>query len=250
MAIVNLLLNALHRSSLARIQAGLEFVRLSAGEILIDAAASNDWLYFVEDGLVSIVSEYGSGRLIEVGMIGREGVFDPGVILGDDLAAFRGTVQVEGAAYRLPRDMFRQAMAADNSFSSLMLKYARTFELQVAATASANGRALLEERLARWLIMVHDRTDSQILHITHEFLSQMLCTRRPGVTVALQLLEGKGLIASTRGQVEIRNREGLIEVANGAYGSAESQYARLLGWDFRRRMISARRDTDGIEKAN
>ena len=82
--------------------------------------------------------------------------------------------------------------------------------------------------------MVYDRLDTPIFHITHEFLAQMLCTRRPGVTVALHLLEGKGLITSTRGQIEIRSRDGLIEEANGAYGTAEAQYVRLMGWDFRK----------------
>lgn len=114
-----------------------------------------------------------------------------------------------------------------------MRKFARTFELQVASTASANGRALLEQRLARWLVMVQDRLHTSLFSITHDFLSQMLCTRRPGVTVALHLLEGKGLISSTRGQVEIRNRDGLIEEAGGSYGKAEAHYARLMGWDFR-----------------
>ena len=125
-------------------------------------------------------------------------------------------------------------MDTDVVFRSLMLKYARAFDLQVAATASANGRAVLEQRLARWLLMVHDRIEYKTLDITHEYLSQMLCTRRPGVTVALQSIEGKGFIRSRRGQVEVRSREGLKSVAKDAYGSAEAGYARVLGWDFRR----------------
>ena len=234
MSFVNLLLNALDQTSLALIEARMEFVQLPAREFLVRAGSSTEWVYFVEDGLISLLSEYEPGRLIEVGMIGREGVFDPGYVLGDDLAAFTAIVQVDGSAYRLPKAAFLEAME-HRPFAALMLKFVRTFELQVASTASANGRAQLEERLARWLLMVHDRLDSQIFHITHEFLSQMLCTRRPGVTVALHLLEGKGLIASSRGQIEIRNREELIDEADGAYGKAEAHYARLLGWDFRRR---------------
>ncbi len=144
-------------------------------------------------------------------------------------------MQVGGSAHLLHVDIFRQCMESDVLFRSLMLKYARAFDLQVAATASSNGRALLEERLARWLLMVHDRIDSQTLHITHEYLSHMLCTRRPGVTVALQLIEGKGFISSRRGQIEVRSRAGLKSVAKDAYGAAEAGYARVLGWDFRRR---------------
>jgi CRP-like cAMP-binding protein len=204
-------------------------------ERLVATGQSSEWIYFVEDGMISLVSEYEPGRMIEVGMIGREGVSDTGFILRDDVAAFDANVQVEGSAYRMPREEFRKAMDSYPSFNALMLKFVRTFELQVASTASANGRAKLEERLARWLLMVHDRVDNNLFHITHEFLSQMLCSRRPGVTVALHLLEGKGLIASARGQIEIRDRDGLIAEANGGYGKAEAHYARLMGKDFRLR---------------
>jgi CRP-like cAMP-binding protein len=230
-----MLLTELEGPSLARIKAKLEPVQLPVRDVLVEAGGTSEWMYFVEDGLISLVSEYEPGRLIEVGMIGREGVFDPGFILGDDVAAFMGTVQAEGSAYRMSKAAFREAMDADPAFNSLMMKSARAFELQIASTASANGRALLEQRLARWLLMVHDRLDTNLFHITHEFLSQMLCTRRPGVTVALHLLEGRGFIASSRGQIEIRDRDGLIDEANGAYGRAEAHYARLLGWDFRKR---------------
>jgi hypothetical protein len=173
--------------------------------------------------------------MIEVGMIGREGASDIGFILRDEIAAFDANVQVEGSAYRMRREDFRKAMDNYPSFNALMLKFVRTFELQVASTASANGRAKLEERLARWLLMVHDRVDNNLFHITHEFLSQMLCARRPGVTVALHLLEDKGLIASARGQIEIRDRDGLIAEANEGYGKAEAHYARIMGEDFRLR---------------
>ena len=234
LSIVNLLLNALDPTSLARLKASMELVQLSFRDVLIEAGSVSEWMYFVEDGLISLVSEYEPGRLIEVGMIGRDGVFDPGYILRDNTAAFRGTVQAGGSAHRLPKVVFQEFMDKDPTFNVLMIEFVRAFELQIAATASANGRALLEQRLARWLLMVYDRLDTPIFHITHEFLAQMLCTRRPGVTVALHLLEGKGLITSTRGQIEIRSRDGLIEEANGAYGTDEAQYVRLMGWDFRK----------------
>ena len=235
MAFVNLLLNALDEPTLALVTPALEFTRLPVREILVKPGESSEWVYFVEDGIISLVSEYESGRLIEVGMIGREGVSDTGFILRDEIAAFQANVQVEGSAYRMRREDFRHAMDTHPTFNVLMLKFVRAFELQVASTASANGRAKLEERLARWLLIVHDRVDSNLFHITHEFLSQMLCSRRPGVTVALHLLEGKGLIASARGQIEIRDRDGLIAEANGGYGKAEAHYARIFGRDFRHR---------------
>lgn len=234
MAFANRLLNALDPASIAFWGDDLERVPLPFREVLAPIGSRDEWIYFVEAGLISLLSEYEPGRLIEVGMVGAEGMHDPGFILGDEEAAFLSTVQAKGYAYRISRSAFRVALDTIPAASVLLHKFARTFELQLASTASANGRALLEQRLARWLLMVQDRLHTNTFDITHEFLSQMLCTRRPSVTVALHLLEGKGHILSTRGQVEIRNRAGLIEEASGSYGKAEAHYARLLGWDFRR----------------
>ncbi|RYG96836.1 MAG: Crp/Fnr family transcriptional regulator [Alphaproteobacteria bacterium] len=239
MTVVNLLVNFLDEASRHLIEPELDLVKLEQRQNIVMAGEIDDWVYFVEDGLISLVSEYEPGRLIEVGMIGREGMFDPGFVLRDEEAAYEGNVQVEGSAYRLPRSLFRQLMDTHPAFNALMLKFVRSFELQIASTVSANGRAKLEERLARWLLMVHDRVDSNMFHITHDFLAQMLCSRRPGVTVALHLLEGKGYISASRGLVEIRDREGLIEEANGGYGKAEAHYERLFGQDFRRRTKQA-----------
>lgn len=238
MAFANQLLNALDQKSIAPWRHALERIHLPFRTVLAPIGSTDQWIYFVESGLISLLSEYEPGRLIEVGMVGTEGLHDPGFVLGDEHAAFHSTIQVEGYAYRLPRTTFREALETNPNVSLLAKRYARSFELQIASTASANGRALLEQRLSRWLLMVQDRVQTNTFQITHEFLSQMLCTRRPGVTVALHLLEGKGYIVSTRGQVEIRNRDGLIEEANSSYGKAEAHYARLLGWDFRGRLAS------------
>jgi CRP-like cAMP-binding protein len=233
MAFVNQLLSAAADDVQALIRAQMTSVSLPFRSVLVEAGSPMDHIYFLEDGLISLVSEYEQGRLIEVGMIGREGFFDPGLLLHEEVSVFKGTVQAEGSAFAVPIDLFHQLVDTNADFRLLMMKFARSFELQIASTVSANGRAKLEERLARWLLMVHDRVDSLLLHITHDFLAQMLCTRRPGVTIALHLLEGKGLITSTRGLIEIRSREGLIEEAGGAYGKAEEHYVRLFGRDFR-----------------
>ncbi len=238
MAYANQLLNALNQASIAPWRDTLEHVRLPLRTVLADIGVEDKWIYFVETGLISLLSEYEQGRMIEVGMVGLEGLHDAGFILGDERAAFQSIIQVEGYAYRIPRMTFRRALDTLPELSLIAHRYVRALELQVASTASANGRALLEQRLSRWLLMVQDRLQTNTFQLTHEFMAQMLCTRRPGVTVALHLLEGKGLIASTRGQVEIRDRDGMIEETAGSYGKAEAHYARLLGWDFRGRLAS------------
>jgi CRP-like cAMP-binding protein len=109
------------------------------------------------------------------------------------------------------------------------MPYVQAFMSQTAQTALTNGRAKLEERLARWILMAHDRTDGDTLDLTHEFLALMLGVRRPGVTIAMHFLEGAGLIRSTRRAILIVDRDGLEQHADGSYGVPEAEYERLLG---------------------
>jgi len=116
-----------------------------------------------------------------------------------------------------------------STLQPLLLLYAHTFLVQVTQTAKANARSSLDERLARWLLMAHDRLDTDDLDITHEFLSVMLGVRRSGVTVALNLLENSALISINRGVVTIVDRKGLRAAANGAYGVSEAEFDRVFG---------------------
>jgi CRP-like cAMP-binding protein len=190
-----------------------------------------EYVYFVEEGMLSVVSKMETGRDVEVGIIGLEGMSGSSVVLGDSRSCHETNVQVAGWAIRLLAPTLLQAIRRSRSLLDLLLLYTRTLDLQTASTATANGRAKLEERLARWLLMTHDRVGSDRINITHEFLANMLACRRPGVTVALHLLEGKGLIRSNRGQIIILDRQGLKIEANGSYGAAEREYERLLGED-------------------
>ena len=121
-------------------------------------------------------------------------------------------------------------MEKSSTLQPLLLRYAHTFLIQATQTAKANARSSLDERLARWLLMAHDRLETDDLNITHEFLSVMLLgVRRSGVTVALNLLEGTALISINRGVVTIVDRKGLKAAANGAYGVTEAEYKRVFG---------------------
>jgi CRP-like cAMP-binding protein len=110
----------------------------------------------------------------------------------------------------------------------LLLRYAHALNVQTSATAFANANHTLEMRLARWLLMCHDRIDGYDIEITHDFLAMMLGVRRPGVTTTLHVLEGNQLIRATRGMVTIRDRKRLEELADDAYGLPEREYARLM----------------------
>jgi CRP-like cAMP-binding protein len=136
---------------------------------------------------------------------------------------------MDGSALRIGAADFDRAVERSPALRLLAMRYCKALWVQCAYTALANSITRLEARLARWLLMVHDRIDGDRFELTHDFMAVMLAVRRPGVTVALHELEGKALIRSTRGTVTIRDREGLIEMADGAYTLPEREYERLLG---------------------
>jgi CRP-like cAMP-binding protein len=194
----------------------------------LDSDGPAELVYFIEDGVASVIADVEGKMAVELGIVGREGLVGLGVVYRDDENPYQTLIQVEGSAFVVPADRLRAVMDSQPHVHDLMLRFARAFSIQVASTALANGRAKLDERLARWLLMVSDRAGSTFT-ITHEFISVMLGVRRSGVTLAIQLLEGKGFIRATRGSVAILDRTGLIDVANGSYGFAERHYDRLLG---------------------
>lgn len=205
----------------------LQRVTLPVRERISAEEHPND-VYFLEDGVASVVADIDGKMAVELGIIGNEGFVGMNLVYGDDEEPFIVVMQVEGSAIRADAGTVRQALADNAEVSRLLHLYARAFSIQVASTALANGRSKLEERLARWLLMVSDRVGTRFA-VTHEFISVMLGVRRPGVTLALQILEGKGLIRAKRGEVSLLDRDGLISLANGAYGFAEWHYERLLG---------------------
>lgn len=207
----------------------LELVEIALRHQFHVAGASVDALYFPEDCMASVVAQVGRGA-IEVGLIGREGVTSPFVVTGDTQSPFETFSQAHGTAYRAPIDQVRLVLRRSEAFANLLLRYYRAYEVQVTATSVTNGQALLGERLARWLLMVSDRLGLHF-HITHDLLATMLAVRRSSVTLALQILEGEGLIRSTRGHLVIVDRKRLVDRAAHSYGLAETEYHRLLETD-------------------
>jgi CRP-like cAMP-binding protein len=188
-----------------------------------------DTVYFMDAGIASVVATQADERRVEVGLIGREGMSGMAVVLGGDQSPNSTYMQVAGEGQRIPAKELRKAMAASESLRSLLLKFVQTFMVQTAQTAIANAIAHIDQRLARWILMAHDRTASDTIPLTHEFLALMLGVRRPGVTEALQNLKRRKLIDTGRNRILVRNRKGLERVARGSYGVPEKEYRRLLG---------------------
>lgn len=208
----------------------LDRITLGLRQMLQPANQPGEYIYFIEDGLASVVLEATAGGATEIGIIGREGMTGIGVFYGDIRSPFDTFMQIEGAALRCETSRLQEAMAHSEAVRSVVAGYARAYSIQVASTAVANGRAKLEERLARWLLMVSDRMGATF-RITHEFMAVMLAVRRSGVTLGIQSLEGRSLIRAGRGAIRIIDRTGLIDASKGAYGLPEREYQRLLGVD-------------------
>jgi CRP-like cAMP-binding protein len=224
----NRILSRLSPGDIALLEPYLTAVELPLRKQLEVAQKSITYVYFLESGFASVVANGASKRSIEVGLIGREGMTGLAIVMGTDRTHHETFVQCAGRGLRISAQRLREAMDKSAAIRNVLLQYGHAFVMQMSYTAIANGRSKLEERLARWLLMAHDRVDGDSLPMTHEFLSLMLGVRWPGVTLALHLLAKDGLIQPGRGMILITDRRGLERISNGAYGKAEAEFQRLF----------------------
>lgn len=169
------------------------------------------------------------GRSAEVGLVGTEGMVGLPLLLGSDRSAVEAMVQAPGTMLRLGAGAFRQALEDSPALRTLLLRYTLAFQQQVTHTAACNGNHPLDQRMARWLLMAHDRADGDEFPMTQEFLAMMLCVHRPGVTVSARLFQQAGLIRYGKGQMQITDREGLEGAACECYATVRRQFEALLG---------------------
>jgi CRP-like cAMP-binding protein len=227
----NRILASLPADDLGLLQPHLEKVELPLRRVLEQRSRRIEAVYFLEDGLASVVASGGAQHSIEVGIIGREGMTGQGLLMGVDRTPLEIFVQSEGEAWRLGAPELTKALELSPGLHRCLLRHAHVFQLQTNFTALANGRYRLDERLARWLLMAQDRLGESTVDLTHEFLSLMLGVRRPGVTAALNAFEARGMIRGHRGGLTILDRPALEEAANGSYGVPEAEYQRLFAKD-------------------
>ncbi|MGU3359777.1 Crp/Fnr family transcriptional regulator [Methylobacterium sp. M6A4_1b] len=213
------------------LQPHLHRVDLPARQVLIRSGAPLERTYFVESGLVSLIMQIGGTRL-EVGMIGPEGfVGGSTVILGSRSSPYEHVVQICGSALAIELPDLQDAMERSASLRRRMLRFVQSELFQARQTAFVNASFGIETRLARWLLMCHDRVEGDDLLLTHEVLAVMLGVQRSGVTLAVQNLEGSGYIRARRGRITITDRARLQEAAGGSYGVAEAAYRHLVEED-------------------
>src|SRR3984893_14795140 len=197
----NLILSRLTASDFRLIEADLEDVDLPVRKVLEQSHRRIDSVYFPESGFASVVANGAGKKPIEVGIIGREGMTGLAVLLGNERSKHETYMQAPGKGRRLKSSILRKAIDQRATLHRSLLRYVNYFLDQAAMTALANGRSTIEERLARWLLMADDRIDAREPRLSRAYLAMRLRVRRPGVTVAVQLLEQKGLIGRQRGSI-------------------------------------------------
>jgi CRP-like cAMP-binding protein len=225
----NRLLAAMSPADLALVQPHLNSLVVAVRHEIERPNRRIESVYFIDAGIASVVAVQADETQVEVGLIGPEGMSGTAVVLGGDQSPHSTYIQVAGEAQWIKADQLRKAMRASDSLRTLLLKYVQTFMVQTTHTAIANARAQIDRRLARWILMAHDRTATKTLPLTHEFLSLMLGVRRPGVTEALQSLKRQKLIETGRNQITVLSRNGIEKMAGPSYGVPEKEYRRLIG---------------------
>jgi CRP-like cAMP-binding protein len=220
-AVRNRLLAALAPEEFDRLAPALEPVSLPLHQVLIAPHQPIRRAYFVEEGLVSLVADTREGR-IEVGLTGREGFVGVPLALGAESTPHTAIVQAGGEALGIAAGTLREALDASAGLRRVLGGYVQSLIVQVGQTVYANADLTVEARLARWILMTHDRLDQDELPLTHEVLSKMLGVRRPTVTTATHILEGAGMIRAQRGRITVIDRAKLEDLAGAIYGTAEA----------------------------
>jgi CRP-like cAMP-binding protein len=221
----NRLLLALPPRHLKRLMPELEHIECQRAQVLMDADSSLDHVYFPDSGVVSVVAVYADGNIIEMATIGREGCTGLQAVLGAKSSSVRLLVQIPGTAAKMSRPAFMRAMRSVPAFRSLMYAYVHAFLEQVLVSVACNGAHGLNQRLARWLLMMRDRCDDDAMQITQSLLAEMLGVQRPSITNAAREFENAGLIARGLRQVTILDRQGLTEASCECYQLVRARVA-------------------------
>jgi Crp-like helix-turn-helix domain len=205
-----------------------ETVQLNQSHVLGEPGAPTRYVYFPIDGFISLVTVIDGKPVLEVGMVGREGMWGAHVALGVVTQPLHSLVQGRGSAWRIAIKPFRRELRSLPTLQRVLNRYVYVLMGQMASSAACLRFHEVEPRLARWLLMMEDRAHSNNFAVTHEFLAYMLGVRRVGITTAAGALQKKGLIEYKRGQVTVLDRKGLIAVTCGCYTTDSKAYAALL----------------------
>ena len=224
----NHLIERLPRKDRKRLLAICEPVELVMSDVMGKTGTRTRHVYFPVDSTMSLVTPIDGKPVLEVGMVGREGMVGAHLVLGVPTAPLHVVVQGAGKAWSIAAAPFQRELARSPALRLCLNRYLYVLMCQYAVSAGCLRFHLIGPRLARWLLMTQDRAHSSRFHVTHEFLAYMLGVRRVGITAAAGGLQRAGLIEYRRGELIVLNRRGLESAACGCYAANRKSYADLL----------------------
>jgi CRP-like cAMP-binding protein len=224
----NRLLGALETASRKRIDPHLEPINLKLGAIVCEAGGLLEHAYFPEGAVLSLLTVLEDGSAIETANIGREGAFGLFAAMYSRVSFNRCLVQLEGSMVRCPIGLLQSEFKRSEHVRDLFVSYSETLLSQVQQTVACNAMHTTEQRICRWLLMMHDRAEGEALPYTHEFLSHMLGANRKSVTLAAQSLQKADLISYYRGTIKVLDRPGLERASCECYGIVRERFDAFL----------------------
>ena len=228
-ALKNHLLAVLPADEYARIQNKLEPISVKLGEVVFESGDKLKHVYFPTTAIISLLYIMENGATAEIGVIGNDGVCGHALFLGGESMSNRAIIQSAGAAFRMSAKDLKAEFAIGGIFQKILLRYTQALMTQISQTAVCNRLHSLEQQLCWWLLLSHDRLDSDKLVMTHDLISNMLGVRREGVTLAAKKLAQRKLIKNVRGTIIVIDRPGLEESVCECYEVVNNEYNRLLG---------------------
>jgi CRP-like cAMP-binding protein len=226
--IQNHILASLPAEEYERVAPHLEDVRIQLGDVISRPDEKFEYVYFPKRGIISVCAMMEDGSQVEVGVIGNEGMCGLPVLFGTDIVPLQSMVQIPDGAVRMKAEAFKRVIKDCPTLHQSLMHYAQAFYIQAAQTAACNRLHSVGGRLACWLLMCQDRTQSDLLPLTHEFISIMLGVRRAGVSEAANKLKGDGLIDYQRGLIRVLDRSGLEAATCECYGVVRKAFDRFI----------------------
>ena len=203
--------------------------RLDFKQTLYEQDKTVEFVYFVETGVMSLITEFADGELIETGTVGNEGLVGLPAVLGVHYAPGRAICQIAGRGLRIASEAIRAEANRGSPWFHVLLRYANFVTAMAAQTAACNRMHSVDARMSRWLLMTHDRVDGDEFPLTQEFLAIMLGVARPTVNIAGSMLQSAGFITYRRGRITVRDRTGLESASCECYGRIREELERSLG---------------------
>lgn len=225
----NFLLASLPDVEFDRVQSHLQLSSLKLGQVLYESGDTLDYVYFPTTAIISLLYIMENGATAEIGVVGNDGILGIALFMGGDTTPNRAVVQSAGEAFKMRAKDLRAEFTLGGVFHNLLLRYTQALITQISQTAVCNRLHSVEQQLCRWLLLSHDRLNSDTLVMTHDLISNMLGVRREGITLAAKKLSARKLIKNVRGTMTILDRRGLEEAVCECYDVVNNEYNRLLG---------------------